>query len=60
MSDLPMVHFWCGENIETLPREKLLEIIHDLSRQLDSTRASFLAANEINRLAWAARKRFAA
>lgn len=32
----PMVSHWMGERIDTMPREKLLEIIDYLARQLSS------------------------
>lgn len=41
MKDTPMVHMWMGENgpenIDTLPREKLIEIIHYLAKSRTET-----------------------
>lgn len=43
--------FWMDEDVETLPREKLLEIIHSLTRDLESTRAMMKSILEINEMA---------
>jgi hypothetical protein len=49
MSDGKM--FWMGEDVDTLPREKLLEIIVYLNRQLEMTRGTMKSILEINGLA---------
>ena len=36
MSDAPMKRYYIGEDVETLPREKLLEIIDYLAKELES------------------------
>lgn len=54
MRELPMKMFWMGEDIETLPRDKLVEIIHDMQRQLEAARSvtsSIMRLNELARLA---------
>jgi hypothetical protein len=52
-----MKAFWMGEDIDTFPREKLIEIIHSLGRDLDSARAATRSIIEINELARRARCR---
>jgi hypothetical protein len=52
MSEIPMKAFWMGEDIDNLPREKLIEIIHYMNKQLDSAREctkSILRVNEAAR-----------
>lgn len=38
--DMPMKYYWMGEDIDTLSRERLIEIIAELGRELDATRKS--------------------
>ena len=56
--NVPMKSFWMGEDVDTLPREKLMEIIHHLSQQLESARNATRSIIEINELARKARQRF--
>lgn len=39
MSDLPTKSYWMGEPIEQMPREKLLEIIDHIGRELTELRS---------------------
>lgn len=55
--DAPMKSTWMGEDIDTLPRETLIEIINSLARDLDSTRSAMKSIIEINELARKARQR---
>lgn len=56
--NIPMKSYWMGEDIDTLPREKLIEIIHSLGRQLDGARDATRSIIEINELARKARARW--
>jgi hypothetical protein len=56
-SEIPMKGLWMGEDIDTLPREKLIEIIFHLNRQLDGARDATRSIIEINELARKARQR---
>lgn len=58
MPEIPMKSTWMGEDIDTLPREKLVEIIHHLDRQLQGAYAATKSVIEINDLARKARQRF--
>ena len=53
----PMKSYWDGQDINELPREKLMEIISYLNRQLESTRDAMHSIIEINELARRARSR---
>lgn len=57
MTDVPMKSTWMGEDIDKLPREKLVEIIHHLDRQLQSAYAATKSVIEINDLARKAQRR---
>lgn len=48
---IPMKSYWMGEDVDTLPREKLMEIIHHLNQQLESARSATRSIIEINELA---------
>lgn len=50
-SEIPMKGYWLGQDIDELPREKLIEIIHHLNRQLESARDATRSVIEISRLA---------
>lgn len=50
-SQIPMKAYWYGQDIEELPREKLLEIIGYLNQQLESTRSAMQSIIEIENLA---------
>lgn len=39
MTEIPMKMYWMGEDIDTLPRERLLEVIRTMARELESARA---------------------
>jgi hypothetical protein len=56
--DVPMKSYWMGQDVDTLPREALMEIIHHLNRQLESARDATRSVIEINQLAREARQRF--
>lgn len=49
--------YYMDEDIETLPREKLLEVIDCLFNELESTRATVKSILELNRLYRAVRAR---
>jgi hypothetical protein len=57
MSDIPMKRYWMGQDVDTLPREKLIEIIDHLHRQLEGARAATRSVIEINDLARRSRAR---
>lgn len=46
---IPEKMYWMGEDIETMPREKLIEIISQLGRDLDETRHLALSSIEMFR-----------
>lgn len=54
MAELPMRAYWLGRDVETLPRETLLEIIHHLSGEL--TKAREHARRDIDMIACMARR----
>lgn len=54
---VPMKSYWMGQDVDTLPRETLMEIIHHLNRDLESARAATKSIIEINALARQARTR---
>jgi hypothetical protein len=56
--EVPMKSYWMGQDVDTLPRETLMEIIHHLNRQLESARNATRSVIEINQLAREARQRF--
>jgi hypothetical protein len=49
--------YFDGEDIETLPREKLLEVIDCLFNELESTRATTRSILELNKLMRQVRER---
>lgn len=55
---VPMKSYWMGEPIDDMPREKLLEIIEHLGRELEATRKSAQSVIDIQRLALEARSRY--
>lgn len=55
--EVPMKSYWMGQDVDTLPRETLMEIIHHLNRQLEGARAATRSIVEINALARKARAR---
>jgi hypothetical protein len=57
MQEVPMKSTWMGEDIDTLPREKLIEIIHHLGRDLDAARAATRSVIEMGELVRKARQR---
>lgn len=54
-SEVPMKRYWMGEDIETLPREKLIEIIDYLVE--DAKQARFSLTSVLNVYAAARRAR---
>jgi len=54
---VPMKTYWMGEDIEMLPREKLIEIIQDLGQQIDQQRKMTHSVIEISNMARRARER---
>ena len=44
---VPMKHCYMGEDIETLPRERLIEIIVELARDLESTRTMAISSTRL-------------
>jgi len=38
MNEVPMKMYWIGEDIETFPRDRLIEVIRHLGRDLESAR----------------------
>lgn len=57
MPDVPMKMYWMGDDIETLSREQLLEVIHCLERDLKSTRHILEMTLELHKNVRAARAR---
>lgn len=51
MEGIPMKMMWMGEDVETLHRDVLIEIIRQLHRDLESTRNITRATIAINRAA---------
>lgn len=51
MTEIPMKMYWMGEDVETLPREKLIEAIRVLHHQVESGRAILRATIDIHRAA---------
>jgi hypothetical protein len=54
MKEIPMKAYWMGQDIDDLPRETLIEIIHYMQKQLDSAREatdSIIRVNEAARMA---------
>lgn len=58
MTEIPMKSYWMDEPIEDMPREKLLEIIHHLARELDASREHTKQVLDMSRAFAAARSRF--
>ncbi len=56
--EIPMKMYWMGEDIETLPRERLIEIISHMGRELDASRDRTMKVLEMSRAFAAARARF--
>lgn len=60
MTEIPMKFYWMGDDgpvdVDTLPREKLLEIIHHLNRDLESARNSTRSIIKIHDMARRARQ----
>lgn len=50
--------YWMGEDVDQLPRERLLEIIRQLGQQLDSHRAATRSIIAFNNLARARARDF--
>lgn len=46
MGDIPQKMFWLGQDVETLPRETLLDVIRHLSSELERTR--YQARQDVN------------
>lgn len=42
--------YWLGQDIDTLPRETLMEVIHHLSREVESMRDMLIREREMSRL----------
>jgi hypothetical protein len=43
MTEIPMKMYWMGEDVETMPREKLIEAIRMLHHEVESTRSMLRA-----------------
>lgn len=54
--DVPMKMYWMGEDVETLPREKLIECIISLQQQVESSQSILRATIGIYRAAAAAQR----
>lgn len=48
---IPMKAYWRGQDIDQLPRETLIEIIHDLCQQIEHQQRAFKSMIEVNELA---------
>lgn len=48
--------YWMGEDLETLDRDMLIEIIKQLHKEVESTRSMLRATIDINRAAREAQK----
>lgn len=57
MNEIPMKSYWMGEPVDDMPREKLIEIIHHLARDLDQSRDHHRASLDLMRAFSAARAR---
>lgn len=44
---IPMKHYYMGEDIEALPRERLIEIIVELAHNLESTREMAIGSTRL-------------
>jgi len=53
----PSKCYWMGQDVDTLPRETLMEIIRHLNQQLESAHNTTRSIIEINELARKARQR---
>jgi hypothetical protein len=58
MTEIPTKMYWMGQDVDTLPRETLVEIIRHLGRDVESARKATDSVVEINRLAREAQRRF--
>lgn len=58
MSAVPMKRYYRGQDVDTLPRETLLEIIDMLQEQLKTAGDSIRSIVEINELGRKARQKF--
>ena len=47
---IPMKHYWMGQDIEELPREKLVEVIGHLSERIEQLQQTFSATVKIHEL----------
>jgi hypothetical protein len=57
MDDIPTKAYWMGEDIDTLPAEKLREIIRCLGRELEESRNATRRVLEMSHAFAAARAR---
>lgn len=48
MTEMPMKMSWMGEDIDTLPRERLIEVIRQLGRELESARSTTRTIIDMN------------
>lgn len=51
MAEIPMKMCFMGEDVDSLPRERLIEIIRLLHREVESTRSILRSTININRAA---------
>jgi hypothetical protein len=58
MTDIPTKCYWMGEDIDTLPVERLREIVRHLGRELESSRERTMQVLDMSRAFAAARARF--
>jgi hypothetical protein len=57
MTETPMKMYWMGEDVETLHRDVLMEIIRHLHKEVESTRSILRATIDIDRAAREAQRR---
>lgn len=55
-TEIPMKLYWMGEDLETLDRDMLIEVIKQLHKEVESTRSMLRATIDINRAAREAQK----
>lgn len=54
--EIPMKRYWMGEDVDNMPREKLLEIIGHLAKELESARSLTQSVIDMNRMVRAAQE----
>lgn len=58
MDEVPTKCYWMGEDIDTLPAERLREIVRQMGREIESIRDRYMRDVNMMRDIAAARSRF--